>query len=133
MTTVAAAEGTRCGHNKICLGGDCVDMFESTGRSVANDSDQSECIYGDSMISNATFNQGELSEELDTLILPDPQMTCDEFMEFVIDSNLSPFIYCAEPVIRKACCQTCQSKSGCFVEADRRVGSVLIRFISSSL
>ena len=112
VTTVAAAEGTRCGHNKICLGGDCVDMFESIEGLKKNETKANECIYGDNMVFNSTFNQGVLSEDLDSLILPDPQMSCEEFMEFVIDSKSSPFVYCAEPVIRKACCQTCQSILG---------------------
>lgn len=109
VTTVAAAEGTRCGHNKICLGGDCVDMFESTGRSASEEpADVNECIYGDHMIRNSTLRFDDA--DLDDLQLPDERMSCEEFMEFLIDSKLSPFVYCSVPSIRKSCCQSCRSR-----------------------
>lgn len=74
----------------MCVKGKCVSHpMAQTG----------ECLYGDDII----------TQDLVSLQLMRPQMSCKDFLSYALASDQPPNLYCAEAKFGKACCQSCKS------------------------
>ena len=76
----------------MCMNGECVESSTVPA---------SDCPFGDDVVVNQTLFE---------IALPSVQMTCDAVLNYVSSLNLFALAYCASPLFRSVCCNTCKSK-----------------------
>ena len=116
LTTIAAAEGTPCGLNKVCSQGSCIDLnlkIEEQQKEEHEEENKekqiqlnivktTKCLFGDGVIRKD-------SELAKLEAMSDELMTCGAFMSLVAKrDDQMPFVYCSDPKFRDTCCETCQ-------------------------
>lgn len=88
-----AAEGTVCGSAQICSNGVCINSTLAP---------TSSCPFGDDVIVNSTLVDDAL---------PSIQLSCNDFILYLLSVGKTPFSYCSNTTFRAACCNTCKSKN----------------------